>query len=133
MALPDFKGTCDALAARFAHGTIATPSGALAMRASFGQMPNATPATPAVYIEPTTGSMAANSTWDHEWDLDVVFLVDKVTADPKAIERQRQLWLPTLLAATQGQLKLGIGAQVGWELKKAIPTTWTWDQVDVAG
>lgn len=133
MAAPDFYATCNALAARFAPGTITTPTDALAMRAAFGQMPNAVPATPAVYCEPTSGQVVANQTWDHEWDIDVVFLVDRVTADPKRIETQRQLWLPTLLRATQGELKLGIGAQSGWELKKAIPTGWEWDEVNVAG
>ena len=133
MATPDLKGTCDALAARFAPGTITTPTSGLAMRAAYGQMPNTVPATPAVYIEPTDGEVTGDNRWAHEWNLDAVFLVDKSTADPKRIETQRQLWLPTLLGATQGQVKLGIGAQVGWELAKALPTGWKWDEVDVAG
>lgn len=133
MATPDLKATCDALAARFAPSTITTPANGLAMRASFGQMPNTVPATPAVYVEPTDGEVVANARWEHEWNIDAVFLVDKSAADPKRIETQRQIWLPTLLGATQGQLKLGLGAQAGWELAKAVPTGWKWDEVDVAG
>jgi len=133
MATPDLKSTCDALAARFAPGTITTPTNGLAMRAAYGQMPNDIPATPAVFVEPTDGSVVANMQWNHEWNLDVVFLVDKSTGDPKRIETQRQLWLPTLLGATHGQLKLGLGGESGWNVDKAIPTDWRWDEVDVAG
>lgn len=128
----DFRAACVAFAERFDAGTIATPTGAKAMRPSFSEMPESAPALPCVYVEPTTGTVVANATWDHEMDVDAVFLISQRSGTTKRPEKERQLWLPSLLAATQAQMKLGIGAQIGWELKKAIPTGWTWDEVDVA-
>ncbi len=128
------QAPCDALAARFyPAATLATPSGADAMRGSLGRMPKAVPGTPYVYIEVINGTVVANDRWEHEIDVDAVFLLDKRPGDPARVDKQRQLWLPSLLAATEGQLKLGIGAQSGYELAKALPTGWQWDEVAVAG
>lgn len=130
----DFKAVCNALAARFAPGTIATPTGAVAMRAAYGQMPKNVAAVPCVLIEPTDGSInATSSQWEHQMHIDAVFLLSKRPGDPARVEAQRQIWLPSLLYATEKQLKLGIGAQSGYELAKAIPTGWEWIEYDVGG
>lgn len=130
----NFKAACNALAARFAPGTIATPTGATAMRKAYGQMPKNVPATPCVIVEPRNGTILANpSQWLHEMDVDVVFVLSKQPGDTARVELQRQIWLPTLLAATEGQLKLGLGSQAGWDLAKAIPTGWEWIEYGVAG
>lgn len=127
-----FKAACDALAARFAPGTITTPSGAVAMRHAYGQMPKNVAAVPCVLVEPINGQVFADSDrWRHEMDVDVLFLLSKRPGDPARVETQRQIWLPTLLAATEAQLKLGLGGQVGWELAKAIPTGWEWAEYPI--
>jgi hypothetical protein len=128
----DFKACCNALAARFAPGTISTPSGAVAMRHAYGQMPKNVAAVPCVLVEPINGTIQANpGQWSHEMDVDVLFLLSKRPGDPARVELQRQIWLPTLLAATEGQLKLGIGVQTGWELAKAIPIGWEWTEYPI--
>jgi hypothetical protein len=55
-----------------------------------------------------------------------VLLLNKRPGDPARVEAQRQRWLPALLAATEGKVKLGIGAQSGYEVMKAIPSGWRW-------
>lgn len=124
----DFKLICDDLALRFAPGTIATPTGALAMRAAKGQMPKGAPTVPMVFVEALDGTVIAQDggTWQHEMNVDVVFLYSKRQGDPVRQDAQRQMWLGSLLAATEGQLKIGIGAQAGYEVKKVIPTGWRW-------
>lgn len=130
----DFLGICNGLASRFAPGTISTPSGAVAMRAAIGQMPKSAPTVPMVYVEVTQGTVTANpAQWQHVMEMDVVFLLSKRPGDPVRVEKQRQTWLPTLLAATEGKLKLGIGVQSGYEVQKALPTQWRWDEVVVGG
>lgn len=127
----DLKLICDDLALRFVAATIGTPSGADAMRGASGQMPKQVAVTPYTYIEPTDGSVVANDRWEHTISLDSVTLFGKRPGDPVRVEKQRQAWLGYLLAATEGKLKLGVTGQTNWELAKAIPTTWKWDEVDV--
>jgi len=120
-----FKAICDALAARYQAGTIATPSGAVAMRKAYGQLPKNIPAVPAVVIDVQDGTLTANpGQWKHEMAIDVVFLLAKRPGDTARVDAQRQLWLPTLLAATQAQLKLGLGGAVGYSVDKALPVGW---------
>lgn len=130
----DFYGICNGLAARFAPGTIATPSGASAMRAALGQLPKGAPTVPMVFVEALDGTVIAQDggIWVHEMHVDVVFLYSKRQGDPVRQDAQRQRWLPSLLAATEGQLKIGIGAQAGYEVLKAIPTGWRWAEERVS-
>ena len=130
----DFKAICDALAACYAPGTIARPTGAVAMRKSYGQIPKNVPAVPAVIVVPQQGTVTANpGQWKHEMALDAVFILAKRPGDPARVEAQRQIWLPTLLGATQGQLKLGLGSECGYSVDKAIPNGWDFVEFPVGG
>jgi hypothetical protein len=125
---------CDALAARFAPGTISTPTGASAMRKAYSEAPKNIPAVPAVFLEVKDGDIVANpGQWKFEHNVDVVFLLSKRPGDPARVETQRRYWLPILWAATQGQLKLGYGGASGYSLDKAIPTGWEFTEEAVAG
>jgi len=129
----DFKAICDALAARFAAGTIATPSGAAAMRKAYGQIPKNIAVVPSVLVIPQQGTVVANpGQWKHEMDLDVVFLLSKRPGDPARVEAQRQIWLPTLLAATEAKLTLGLAGQSGYSVDKVIPIGWEFAEFPVA-
>lgn len=128
----DFYSICNALAARFAPGTIATPTGASAMRAAYGQLPKGIPSVPCAFVDVQSGTVVPNmGQWDHRASVDVVFLLSKRPGDPSRVDAQRQRWLPALLAATQGQLKLGLGAQANYEVKSALPTSWEFVEVAV--
>ena len=124
-----FASICDGLAARFAAATMGTPSGAPAIQRTYGARPTSLPALPAVYVAPTQGSVvAASDHWRHEMDLDAVLVLSKSPGDPATLDLWRELYLPYMLAATEGQVKLGLGAQTGWEVAKALPTGWDWDE-----
>lgn len=128
----DLKGICDALAARFAPGTIATPTGAVAMRASYAQIPKNVPTVPCVVIDVQDGTLIANpGQWRHEIAIDVVFLLAKRPGDPARVDEQRQRWLGTLLAATEAQLKIGLAAATGYSVDKAIPIGWEFTEFPV--
>ncbi len=130
----DFAGICDALAARFEAATLGTPTGAPPIAATFGQMPKAAPALPAVVIVPQDGQVVAQSSaWQHEMRLDAVLVLARRSGDPARVESERQAYLPYLLAATEGQLQLGLGSQPGWGVVKALPTGWDWAEWDMAG
>ena len=129
----DFEAICDALAARFAPGTIGTPTGASAMRASYAEPPKGVSALPAHLLEVQDGTViAASGQWKHEMQVDGLLLLAKRPGDPQRVETQRQLWLPYLLHATVDQFKLGLGGASGYTVDKAIPTGWEWDLYKVA-
>lgn len=129
-----FEPIMDALAARFAPGTIGTPSGADAMQASYSESPKAVAQTPAHLLEVQDGTLVADTArWSHEIKVDGLLLLAKRPGDPARVETQRRLWLPFLLHATADQMKIGIGAQVGYEVAKVLPDGgWEWDEYKVA-
>lgn len=129
----NLKGICDALALRFVAATIGTPSGASAMRGATGQTPKAITAFPYTFIEVQSGSIVANQRWEHHIALDSVTVFSKRTGTTQRPEADRQRWLPYLIHATVDQMKLGLGAQAGYEVKSAFPTGWEWDEIEVAG
>lgn len=123
----------DALGDRFVAATMGTPTSTPAVRAVFPVSLKAAPALPAVVLEVADGTVTPNpGQWRHEINVDVYLLLAKRPADPQRVETWRQRYLPYLLGATQGQMKLGLGAQSGWELKSALPTTWEWTEYAVA-
>ena len=130
----DFEAICDALALRFEPATIGTPTGAPAMREVWPEPPKAAPVVPAVLLEVQEGSLTANpGQWKHEFHIDVIFLLSKRPADPVRVETHRRKWLPYLLRATVGQMKLGLGGATGYTVDKALPTGWEFVEFDVAG
>ena len=130
----DFEAICEALADRFEPAAIGTPSGAPAMRMAFAQVPKNVSVVPCVLLEVSDGSVIMSTgTWNHQMNIDVLFLLSKRPSDPDRVESNRQRWLPYLLKATQGQFKLGLGAATGYSVNKAYPTTWSWDEYLVGG
>ena len=132
----DLAAICAGLAARFAPGTISTPSGSptlVAMRSSVSKRPKDVNAFPMVYLAVDQGTVVANpGQWKHEIAIDVMFLLSKRQADPARVDEQRQRWLPALLGATQGQLKIGLGNATGYSVDKALPASWEFTE-DVIG
>ena len=109
----DMEDICDALATRYAPGTIGTPTGALAMRSSYGQVPNSVPVTPAVIVMPKSGTVVYGAqAWDMTHQIDALFYYSKRQGDLPRSETQRQLWLPLLLSATHGKVALGLSGTV---------------------
>ena len=130
----DFGAICTALGARFEPAVIGTPTGAPAMREVYTDAPKNVPVVPSVILEVQDGSLVANpGQWKHEMNIDVLFLLSKRPADPARVEANRKRWLPYLLRATVGQLKLGLGAASGYSVDKAIPTGWEWIEATVGG
>ena len=128
----DFAAICTALAARFAAGTIGTPTGALAMRASYANTPKNVPATPCHLLEVQDGSVVANpGQWKHEMNVDGILLLAKRPGDPERVETQRKLWLPYLLHATIDALKITLGGASGYSVDKAIPAGWEFTEFEV--
>lgn len=129
----DLEAICDNLALRFEPATIGTPTGAPAMREVYSESPKSVPTVPAVLLEVADGSLTANpGQWKHELAIDVMFLLSKRPADPVRVETNRRKWLPYLLRATVGQMKLGLGGATGYSVDKAIPTGWEFTEYDVA-
>ncbi|HUT76773.1 MAG TPA: hypothetical protein VM285_03750 [Polyangia bacterium] len=129
----DLEAICDALALRFEPGTIGTPSGGPAMREVYSESPKSVPTVPAVLLEVQDGTLVASpGQWKHEISIDVLFLLSKRPADPVRVETNRRKWLPYLLQATVGQMKLGLGGASGYSVDKAIPISWEFTEFDVA-
>lgn len=104
---------CTNLAAKYAAGTITTPSGAPAMRFSYAQTPASIPATPAVYIEVDDGEVVMGAgEWTVTHHIIVNFLLSKAPGDPERVEANRQRWLATLLAATHADADLSLSGTV---------------------
>lgn len=128
----DFYAACNALAARFAPGTIGTPSGEVGMKASFGQAPNDLAQSPCVVIQPTEGQLVyGGGVKNGQYDVDVNFYLGKASADFKRIETSRQRWLVTLLAACDGQMLLGLGGS--GTVQKVLPLRWEFRQLVYGG
>jgi hypothetical protein len=126
----DLEDVCDGIAARYAPGTIGTPTGALGMRASYGQAPNSLPVTPAVVVLPKTGTVVYGSGQrKSEHEIDVLFYHSRRQGDVPRSETERQRWLPYLLDALHGQVKLGLAPEVD----KALPTTYAFEELSYGG
>lgn len=126
----DLEDICDAIAARYAPGTIGTPSSATAMRASYGQAPNSLPSTPAIVVLPKTGTLIYGSGQrKSEHEIDVLFYHSRRQGDVPRSETERQRWLPTLLNALHGQTKLGLSPDVD----KALVTDYAFTELGYGG
>lgn len=125
----DLKAICDALAVRYDPGTISTPTGAQAIRNSYGQMPHSMPNTPSVVIVPQEGEATPGTgMWDLRNKIDVNFYISKAPGDLARVELQRQLWLPTLLSACTASMNLGIAV-----VKSTFPISWEFIELPYGG
>lgn len=114
--MSDFKAISNALAAKYGAGTIATPSGAVAMWSSWGQAPHGPKPTPFVVVFPQNGTVILESgAWAITHHANVDFYLSKAPGDIARVEAQRQIWLPTLLSATL------LGYTLGGTVKSALP------------
>lgn len=126
----DLEDICDAIATRYSPGTIGTPGSAMPMRAAYGQAPNALPSTPAVVVLPKSGTLiygAGQRKSEHE--IDVLFYHSRQQGDVPRTETERQRWLPVLLNALHGQVKLGLAGTVD----KALPTDYEFVELPYGG
>ena len=127
----DMYGVCSGLGSAFLPNAIGTPSGASAMRAVFPHGCKGVASVPAVVLEVQDGTVVPNDIWQHHVNIDAVLLLSKRPGDPVRVESDRQRWLPYLLSATESHMKLGIGAQSGYEVKSAVPQGWEWTEYAV--
>lgn len=114
----DALAIADALAARYASGTLTPPTGYAAVRVSTARLPNATPRAPFVLVSLPSGQVVLGSSQvDHQMDFEVTFHYAKASGDLARDMAGMLAWLAPLLGATYGQMRLGIAG-----VKKAYPT-----------
>lgn len=128
--MSDFKAICNALATKYGAGTIATPSGAVAMRSASGQAPHGPKQPPFVVVFPESGTIILESgAWVITHRINVDFYLSKAPGDISRVETQRQIWLPTLLAATLSGYTLGLAGTV----KSALPIGYEFVELPYGG
>lgn len=98
----------DAVAARF--GTVATPSGeTVALVGATARTPNNLPGTPYVVVElPGSDELIIEQRRTGSHDFDVYFLLERASGDIPRDKVRLLRWLPGLLDATYGAMKLGL-------------------------
>ena len=99
----------DAVATRF--GTVATPSGeTVALVGSTARTPNNLPGTPYIVVElPSSDEVTiASGRRDGVHDFDVYFLLERASGDIPRDKVRLLRWLPGLLDATYGAMKLAL-------------------------
>jgi hypothetical protein len=100
----------DALAARYAPGTLSPPSGYPAMRVSTARLPNTIPTSPWVLVLPPNGEhIYGSGVVERTLTFRVQFHYAKHTGDVGRDVTGMLAWLGPLLAATDGQYRLGVG------------------------
>lgn len=109
----------NALAARYAPASLTAPSGYPAMRVSTAKLPNAIPTSPWTLVMPPKGSVVLGAQWvDYQMEFHVVFHYAKHTGDTARDAQALLSWLGVLLAATYGDMDLGVSG-----IRKAYPTS----------
>lgn len=98
----------DAVAARFS--TVATPSGeTVALVGATARTPNNLPGTPYVVVElPGSDELIIEQRRTGSHDFDVYFLLERASGDIPRDKVRLLRWLPGLLDATYGAMKLGL-------------------------
>jgi hypothetical protein len=98
----------DAVAARFA--TVATPSGeTIGLVGATARNQNNVPGTPYIVVEmPESDEITVANQRVAVHDFDVYFLLDKASGDIPRDKVRLYRWLPGLLDATYGAMKLGL-------------------------
>jgi len=119
MSVFSLYSVCNAMATKL--GNVTPPTGET-MRKAYGQAPNNVPSLPAAVVEPKSGSLVlAPGAYNGTHAIDVVFLIERASADFARIETRRQKWLPVLLHVFDSAMALGLSGTVnkvypiGWE------------------
>lgn len=119
----------DAVAARFA--TVATPSGeTVALKGATARTPNNLPGTPYIVVElPESDEVTvASGRRDVVHDFDVYFLLEKASGDIPRDKVRLLRWLPGLLDATYGAMKLALAT-----VKKSYVTEYEYGSYNYGG
>lgn len=121
----DYLAIGDALAAKYARGTLTPPSGYTAVHSSTCRPPNAIPQSPWVLVVLPTGT-AVIGAQQFDWHLEfhVLFHYARSSADKPRDWKALMKWLGPLLYATFNGMTLGLSAS---GVRKAYPLRW--DQV----
>lgn len=108
----------DALALKYAPGTLTPPTGYPAMRVSTARLPNAIPTSPWVLVMLPKGDVTLAPQWlDHSMAFHVLFHFAKHTGDLARDMTAMLSWIGVLLAATYADMDLGVTG-----IRKAYPT-----------
>lgn len=108
----------DALATKYASGTLTPPTDYPAVRVSTARLPNAIPTSPWVLVTLPSGNLVLGSgELNHALEFHVIFHLAKHTGDVARDTTAMLSWLGVLLAATWGDMDLGVSG-----IRKAYPT-----------
>lgn len=125
----DVQAIADALAAKFASGTLTPPTGYTAVRLATARPPNNLTAFPTVLVIPPDGEVQPQAGWvDYTLDFDVEFHYAQNTADKPRDFAAMLAWLPKLLAAVYSGWSLGITG-----LTAVKPQSWAYDVLPYGG
>lgn len=119
MAGFDALAIADALAARYASGTLTPPSGYPAVRVSTARLPNAIPTSPWVLVVLPDGEVIIDSGSSATLNYHVLFHYAKHSGDTARDMTGMMAWIGVLLTATFGQTTLGLNATQ--HVKSALP------------
>ena len=110
----------NALAAKYASGTLAPPSGYTAVRVSTAALPNNIPTSPWVLVTLPSGQLVLGTgEINHQPTFHVLFHYAKASGDVPRDMTAMLSWLGVLLAATWSDMDLGVSG-----VRKAYPTTY---------
>ena len=108
----------DALATKYASGTLTPPTGYGAVRVSTSRLPNAIPTSPWVLVMLPKGNLVLGSgELNHSMEFHVIFHYAKSTGDVARDMTGMLSWIGVLIAATWTDMDLGVSG-----IRKAYPT-----------
>lgn len=123
------QAIADAIALKYAPGTLTTPSGQDAIRRVFSQAPNNIPEFPSIIVAPMHGKVVEGAqTWDLRASIEVQLYVGAMSGDLPRMDATRQAYLNTMLRAVVGSQSLGLSY-----VKSCMPVTWEFRTLEYAG
>jgi len=111
----------EALAAKYASGTLTPPTGYPAVRVSTAKLPNNIPVTPWVLVVLPDGEVQIDSSQQVTLNYHVIFHYGKSSGDTARDMSGMMSWIGLLLAATFSGTTLGVSATQF--VKSALPST----------
>ena len=125
----DVLAIADALAAKFASGTLTPPTGYGAIRVATARTPNAIPVAPFLLVTLPSGEVIIEGQWaKHHLDFDVEFHWAQHSGDKPRDMTALLDWLPKLLTAVLSGWQLGITG-----IQKTLPMDYEYDVMPYAG